>query len=63
MSERRDDCTTDSGSSSMTPTLEQVATEAKERSRTTLKQLKDVASNTDSVALLATLGVVARFEN
>ena len=40
MSERRDDCATDSGSASMTPTLEQVATEAKERSRTILKQLR-----------------------
>ena len=55
MNERRDDCTANSGSSSMTPTLEQIATEAKGRSRTTLKQLKDVVSNTDSVALLATL--------
>ena len=55
MSERQDDHVTDSDSASMTPRLEQVAAEAKERARTVLKQLRDVVSNSDSVALLATL--------
>ena len=55
MSERRDNHVTDSGSTSMTPTLEQIATEAKGRARTILKQLRDVVATSDSVALLATL--------
>ena len=55
MSERRDDRSTDAGSASMTPTLDQIAAEAKERARTILKQLRDVVSTSDSVALLATL--------
>ena len=56
MTDQGDDLTSSSSSAApMSPTLEEIAAQAAARARKALQQLTEVVSNTDSVALLATL--------